>query len=163
MNCSSVTGRARRITSRAPPGEHHTGVHSKARRLLSDRRYRSASFRLPRAPDAERAILNASGPMQITARVVPVVNVGKSCISRGIIGAYASIATARRLITGWTAGSFRCLGQTMRCSSIFFCLLFLNLGAMAAAEAEPIVFIVSYHNLDYAKAACEHVTAPLHP
>jgi hypothetical protein len=28
---------------------------------------------------------------------------------------------------------------------------------MTAAEAEPIVFIVSYHNLDYAKVACDHV------
>jgi hypothetical protein len=29
--------------------------------------------------------------------------------------------------------------------------------ACAANAAEPIVFIVSYHNLDYAKVACEHV------
>jgi hypothetical protein len=29
--------------------------------------------------------------------------------------------------------------------------------AYAAKAAEPIVFIVSYHNLDYAKVACEHV------
>jgi hypothetical protein len=30
---------------------------------------------------------------------------------------------------------------------------------MTAVEAEPIVFIVSYHNLDYAKVACDHVLA----
>jgi hypothetical protein len=30
---------------------------------------------------------------------------------------------------------------------------------MTAAKAEPIVFIVSYHNLDYAKVACQNVLA----
>ena len=29
--------------------------------------------------------------------------------------------------------------------------------AAASGASEPIVFIVSHHNLDYAKAACEHV------
>ena len=29
--------------------------------------------------------------------------------------------------------------------------------ALAQANAEPLVFIVSYHNVDYAKSACDHV------
>jgi hypothetical protein len=33
----------------------------------------------------------------------------------------------------------------------------ISVWAPAALAAEPIVFIVSYHNLDYAKVACEHV------
>jgi hypothetical protein len=32
----------------------------------------------------------------------------------------------------------------------------ISVWASAALAAEPIVFIVSYHNLDYAKVACEH-------
>jgi hypothetical protein len=37
------------------------------------------------------------------------------------------------------------------------CSLLLNAGAMTAARAEPIIFVVSYHNVDYAKAGCELV------
>jgi hypothetical protein len=40
-----------------------------------------------------------------------------------------------------------------------WCLLPLYFVTMATTEAEPIVFIVSYHNVDYAKTACEHVLA----
>jgi hypothetical protein len=47
----------------------------------------------------------------------------------------------------------------MRCASTILCLLALNVGAMTAVEAEPIVFIVSRHNLNYAKTVCELVLA----
>jgi hypothetical protein len=39
------------------------------------------------------------------------------------------------------------------------CPLVLTSVATTVAKAEPIVFIVSYHNLDYAKVACDHVLA----
>jgi hypothetical protein len=45
----------------------------------------------------------------------------------------------------------------MKLLSAAWCLLLFNLIAITIAEAEPIVFIVSYHNLDWAKNACEHV------
>jgi hypothetical protein len=44
-------------------------------------------------------------------------------------------------------------------SHIAFGAIVAALGCWAAASnaSEPIVFIVSHHNLDYAKTACEHV------
>jgi hypothetical protein len=49
----------------------------------------------------------------------------------------------------------------MRSSSwvIFFLILAFNLDAATAVKAEPIVFIVSFHNLDYAKVACAQLLA----
>jgi hypothetical protein len=44
-------------------------------------------------------------------------------------------------------------------SHIAFGAIVAALGCWAAASnaSEPIVFIVSHHNLDFAKTACEHV------
>jgi hypothetical protein len=44
----------------------------------------------------------------------------------------------------------------MKCLSLVVAVLCCGI-AMSKAFAEPLVFIVSYHNVDYAKTACDHV------